>query len=339
MDRRIALVFTVVIATLTAAWFFRFKLPRQPSPPTRAAPGATMVRGPKSDVTPSNLQIDTASLSQEDVRSEVRRRDVQDSKWEWRIPIRFYGKAIDEKGQAVPGADVQFQWTNLSAKGSEKWRMETDSTGLFSIDNVTGKRLVVRVSKSGYYASDSRNRFSFEYANPFEEIFYRPNPNTPVLFYLRQQKPAIDVTSKSVEMVLAGDGTPLKLDLLSGKISTRGQLEVKAWKPWPPRPMEPSYEWKIMLVIPGGGFLETHEDFAFEAPETGYEEPYVIDMNPTLGSLWKVSAERSLYFAFGEPRKYGRMSLRTDGGSRYVFLDYVINQSGSRNLERGDKTR
>jgi hypothetical protein len=282
------------------------------------------------------LQIDTASLSKEDVRSEVRRRDAQDGKWEWKIPIKFYGKAINGKGQPVPGADVQFQWTNLSAKGTEERRVETDPQGMFSIDNVAGKRLVVRVSKSGYYASDSRNRFSFEYANPFEEIFYRPNPNTPVLFYLREQTPAADVTSRSVEMVVSGDGTPLKLDLLNGKISIRGQLEVQAWKPWPPRPMEPPYEWKVLLVILGGGFFETHEDFAFEAPETGYEEPYVIDMSPRLGNLWKVSAERSLYFAFGEPKKYGRMSVRTDGGSRYVFLDYVINQSGGRNLENAN---
>jgi hypothetical protein len=140
-------------------------------------------------------------------------------------------------------------------------------------------------------------------------------------------------------MVLSGDGTPLKLDLLNGNISAEGQLEVQAWKPWPPRPMEPPYEWKIVLAMQGGGFVETREDFAFEAPETGYEDPYVIDMSPTLGSLWKVSAERSLYFVFGEPRKYGRMSLRTDGGSRYIFLDYVINQSGLRDVESVEKRK
>jgi hypothetical protein len=61
-------------------------------------------------------------------------------------------------------------------------------------------------------------------------------------------------------------------------------------------------------------------------------------MSPTLGRLWKVSAERSLYFVFGEPKKYGHMSLRTDGGSRYIFLNYVINQSGRRDLEPANKS-
>lgn len=338
MGHRTALAFASVIVTLAVVWFVRFRLPRQSSLSGRTPPAATMTASPKSDVMPSNLQIDAGSASQEDLRSEVRRRDRQDSQWEWKIPITFYGKVVDENMQPIAAAQVTFQWTNLSAKGTQSQQAQSDPQGLFSIDNVTGKRLVVRVSKTGYYASDSRNRFSFEYANPFEEIFHKPDPNTPVLFYLRKQKPAADVTSKSVEVLLSGDGSPLKLDLLSGRISDSGQVQVQAWKPWPPRPMEPAYEWKVVLAIPGGGFVETREDFAFAAPETGYEGPYVIDMSPALGSSWKVSAERSLYFVFGEPKKYGHMSLRTDGGSRYIFLDYVINQSGGRDLEPANKS-
>jgi hypothetical protein len=212
---------------------------------------STVDASPSFDTTSLNSPVIPGSVNMEELRPEVRRRDRQDSKWEWKIPITFYGKVVDENGQPIATADVAFQWTNLSAKGTQGRQAQSDAQGLFSIDNVTGKRLVVRVSKLGYYASDSRNRFSFEYANPFEEIFHRPNPNNPVLFYLRKQRPAAHVASKSVEMVLSGDGTPLKLDLLSGKISPSGQVEVQAWKPWPPRPMEPPYEWKIVLTIPG----------------------------------------------------------------------------------------
>jgi hypothetical protein len=284
-------------------------------------------------------QIDRALLSPQEIAAEVARRDRMDRKWEWKIPIKFYGIVLDESERPLAGANVHFQWTNLSARGTADADTTTDLQGHCSLENVDGKSLLVRVFKSGYYSTDSRNRWSFEYANPFEETFYQPSAAAPVIFHLRKQKPAADVTSKTVEMVLSGDGTPLKLDLVSGKISTSGQMEAQAWKPWPPRPMEPPYEWKIVLTIPGGGFVETREDFAFEAPETGYEQPYVIDMSPSLGRLWKVSAERSLYFTIGEPKRYGRMSLRTDGGSRYVFFDYVINQSGGRNLENATESR
>jgi hypothetical protein len=285
-----------------------------------------------------NVQIDVAGISREQAAAEVSRRDAHDSKWEWKIPLSFYGKAIDENGQLVSGADVRFQWTNLSAKGTAERETKTDEQGLFSLDNVEGKRLVVRVTKPGFYSSDSRNQLSFEYANPFEEIYHQPSRDRPVLFRLHKQGPPADLREKSIEIVLPGDGSSTKVELKTGKTGPNGELEVQAWKPWPPRPMDPPYEWKIVLAIPGGGFVETREDFAFKAPETGYEGQYVIDMSPTLGRLWKVSAERSLYFVFGEPKKYGRMSLRTDGGTRYIFLDYVINQSGGRDLEPANKS-
>ena len=157
-------------------------------------------------------------MTQAQITEEVTRRDRADSKWEWKIPIKFYGKVVDETGQPIPGADVHFQWTDLSAKGTTDRQAQSDAQGLFSLDNVSGKRLIARVSKPGYYASDSRNHFSFEYANPFEEIFHRANIDAPVLFYLRKQNPTADVISKSVEIVLPGDGTGTTVDLPSGKV-------------------------------------------------------------------------------------------------------------------------
>ena len=56
-------------------------------------------------------------------------------------------------------------------------------------------------------------------------------------------------------------------------------------------------------------------------------------MPAAAGDAWKVSAQKTLYFVFGEPKKYGRLNFRTDGNSRYVFISYVVNPSGSRNLE------
>jgi hypothetical protein len=56
-------------------------------------------------------------------------------------------------------------------------------------------------------------------------------------------------------------------------------------------------------------------------------------MPASAGDSWSVSAEKTLYFAFGEAKKYGRLHFRTDGASRYIFIDYVFNPSGSKNLE------
>jgi hypothetical protein len=303
--------------------------------PARESPGTGAATPSRSD----NSQIDVASLSQEEVAAEVKRRDAKDKKWEWKSPIRFYGRAIDEAEMPVPKANVHFQWTDLSAKGYTEAQATTDEQGRFALGGVQGKRLLVRVTKAGYYSSSSRNRLSFEFANPFEEIYHQPDADRPALFYLRKEGSIANLTVRSTEVLLPGYGSSTKINLESGKVAQHGQLQVQAWKPWPPRPMSPSYDWKVTFTLQGGGFLEAVDEFAFEAPESGYSDPYVIDMLAILGSGWKVSVEKTLYFAYGEPKKYGRLTFRTDGNSRYVFLNYVINSSGSRNLEGADSLR
>jgi len=217
---------------------------------------------------------------------------------------------LDESAQPVAGADVHFQWTNLSAKGTADSDVKTDARGRFFLDEVQGKRLGVRIVKPGYYSSDSRNQWSFEYANPYEEVFYEPRQEAPVVFHLRKQNAAADVVSKSTEVKLSGDGSTVRVRLDNGKPGAEGELVIQAWKPWPPRPMSPPYDWKVELQIDGGGFANAPEQFAFEAPETGYEPVFTIDMRAALTAEWKVSVERTLYFTVGEPKKYGRLSLK-----------------------------
>jgi hypothetical protein len=119
--------------------------------PTRESPGTGAATPPRSD----NSQIDVAGLSQEEVAAEVKRRDAKDKKWEWKSRIRFYGRAIDEAEMPVPKANVHFQWTDLSAKGYTEAQATTDEQGRFALDGVQGKRLLVRVTKAGYYSSTS----------------------------------------------------------------------------------------------------------------------------------------------------------------------------------------
>ena len=240
---------------------------------------------------------------------------------------------LDESAKPVAGADVHFQWTNLSAKGTADSDVKTDARGRFFLDGVQGKRLGVRIVKPGYYSSDSRNQWSFEYANPYEEVFYEPRQEAPVVFRLRKQNASADVVSKSTKVMLQGDAATVRIGLDTGKPSANGELAIDASKPWPPRPMSPSYDWKVGFRIEDGGFVDTPEQFAFEAPESGYLPDYTVDMQASLGSDWKVNVERTVYFVFGSPRKYGRLTFRTDGNSRYIFLDYVINRAGGRNLE------
>ena len=260
-------------------------------------------------------------------------RRQMDKQADWKVPIRFYGRVVDQDMRPVVRANVAFEWTDVSPHGTSKQNTMSDENGLFSLTGVRGKNLGVRISKEGYLAAKDVRSRDFEFADPAESTYYEPNPDHPVVFQLRKKGQGAELLKKSVEVVLPGDGSSKPIELTTGKAQPTGQLQIQSWKPWPPRPMSPHYDWKVTLTIPDGGFVEAHEEFAFEAPETVYDPAFEINMPASLGDAWKVSAEKMLYFTYGNPKKYGRLNLRTDGNSRYVFIDYVLNPSGSRNLE------
>ena len=278
-------------------------------------------------------QISLKSRTREEAVKLWLERVEKDKKADWKVPIQFYGKVIDENSGPLPGANVRFQWTDLSHKGTAVAETASDSSGRFSLSGIQGKRLSVRVTKEGYYDSQNESYKSFEFSNPGEDIYYEPDSANPVLFQLRHRGIGAQLIKRSVKVVLPGDGTDARIDLTGGKIAESGDLEVQAWKPWPPKKLLPHYDWKVVLRINDGGFVETPEEFAFEAPEIGYNESCQINMSATAGDAWRVSVEKTLYFAFGKPRKYGRLHFRTSANSHYIFIDYVLNPSGSRNLE------
>jgi hypothetical protein len=194
-------------------------------------------------------------------------RHQLDKDADWKTPILFYGMVVDEKLVPIAGANIHFQWTDLSNKGSADSNTVSDPKGLFSLNGVHGKRLIVKVSKEGYYTAGDLNQMSFEYSNPGEETYYEPDRQNPVLFHLRKKGKGVQLIQKSVEVVLPGDGSAAKIDMENGAISQSGELEVRAWKPWPPRPMSPHYDWKVTFNLSNGGFVPSNDEFSFEAPQ------------------------------------------------------------------------
>jgi len=273
-------------------------------------------------------QMDVNRLSSKEIAAEIQRRNSVDSKWEWKTPISFYGRVLDQSGHPIPGAQVHFQWTDLSLGGTSVSDTVADETGAFSLTNATGKRLIVRVSKSGYSPSTDPSR-SFDFANPYEEIYYLPRPNKPVTFTLIK-KTGAELYKGSAEIMLPEPGRLRVLELQNGaSFSTR--VEVTAWKPWPPQPGVPHYDWKITLAITGGGLVES-QNAVGPAPEKGYESRYSVDMQAA-SKDWSVSTSKTLFFVTPQPMRYGRLTFRTKGDSRYVFIDYVVNLSGGRELD------
>lgn len=63
--------------------------------------------------------------------------------------IAFYGKVIDQKGEAVQDAQVTLTLIN-NFSGNKKYLRVTDSKGCFKLDNVRGMQMGGEVSKAAF---------------------------------------------------------------------------------------------------------------------------------------------------------------------------------------------
>lgn len=101
-------------------------------------------------------------------------------------PIDFYGKAVDDKGEPLSGANVRFGCV-VFPENHFTTNAVTDAEGTFALTGATGAVLNVRVSKQGYEEVPGTNRNSFAYYSP-TGVGYYPDPNNPVTFYLRKKE-------------------------------------------------------------------------------------------------------------------------------------------------------
>lgn len=285
-------------------------------------------------------QLSLKTQSREAATASYLESVLRDPQYQWRIPIRFYGRVVDQNDEPIHGATIHFEWTDLSTKGTSEATKLSDSQGLFSLTGVQGKFLGVRVEKDGYYRpGNSVGIVGFEYANPAEGWFYEPDADRPVVFRLRKKGESQPLVARSTKLNLTGHGATATIDLFTGKASpVGGQLQVTVWKPTITAEQINSgtgfpYDWRIQVNVKGGGLIEHNDVFALEAPESGYRSDFAAELHPANGASADVTLDKEFYFYFGQPRRYGRFRLRTDGDRPKVLIDYWLNPTGSRNLE------
>ncbi len=287
----------------------------------------------------SQLSVQTQGLEAAiDAYIENIRRDPA---YQWKLPIRFYGKVLDQYNNPVADATVHFQLVNLQgSEGVEEAYTRTDAEGRFSLEGKRGKNLGVKISKEGYYdVSPYENQLDFEYANPAERSFYEPNANKPIIFLIRQKGKMEALIHREIKLELREPGATAIVDLPTGNVSpSNGQLQVTVWKPTITTEQVNTgkvfpYDWRLQIRINNGGLAEHKDIFPFGAPESGYTSRYDASLHPTSGASPDTTVDKQFYFWFGEPPRYGQFHLRTDGDRPYVSIHYWLNPSGSRNLE------
>ncbi|MCU0772485.1 MAG: carboxypeptidase-like regulatory domain-containing protein [Verrucomicrobia bacterium] len=349
-----------LVALGIALYYGGFRAKKQQATPTVVSTNETSQSSPESDSGLARPQATAAAAKPPPTALDIARAKAQaeveaaiaanpdpeyaryylgqisrDITFDWKQPINFYGKVVDEDGVPLEGATASFEWTTLSATGTANAVRTSDAQGLFALEGETGKRLSIQVGKEGYYSPAFARLASYEYASPFEGRFV-PDPRRPVVFTLRKKGPGTElVTSqrgmkKYFAVALPLDDTPLQVDLLARQ-SGQGPLILRQTKPayadW-----KQAESWSFRMEIPDGGFVEHKDEFPFEAPANGYQAVVRFELQKGQ-SNWTTKVKRDYYIRFGSPPRYGRLQVETDVSRDTVGLRYAINPDGSRYLE------
>jgi hypothetical protein len=334
VNRKTLLVAWAAICVVAFGFLMRWisSSTREAPPVIHAQPRQPNIAPVPTDA-PAATQLPDGPYEPSDPRwAEVRQKDKLDARWEWKLPVNFYGRVVDEKEQPVAGAKVEFSWTTLNREGTAQETTVSDAQGAFQLLNKQGKSLVVRVSKDGYY-TPKQQQMSFDYSAFWKADYYQPNPRNPVLFHLRKKGEGERLSSGEIRPVIPANGTPVRVDLLNGgRVLPEGQLEIAAvtnTEEYSPR----LFDWRASIAVPGGGGLVEHNsEFPFEAPQYGYQPRVEFNMLASSPD-WKRAIQKSYFIQFGSPPKYGRIQVEFVGTSQEVSISFAVNPSGSRTLE------
>ncbi len=311
----------------------------------------------------NSRENDTGPIENPEVKKTIydmqRPDEVDQDVWEhfihlfdWRIsnnaPINFYARVVDQDNNPVQGAKVTVHYNYFVESLQEQWKTDnatdeivrhvltSDSEGRVQLTEGKGAILYIdKVVKNGYIYPAATYASLHYSKSENEEIL--PTPKKPYIIRVwRKSGNAAATTLKEFTIRPNLDGTKNCLDLVSAKRTTiDGEnvdiiVEMTAVGYQDNR----TYDWQISLTCPSGGLVEADGRMLYLAPESGYQKKI----------SWKVAAddpsfsrnlEKCLYLHLRNRQIYCAMRLSIYAyhtGNGRVGMDYVINDSGSRDL-------
>jgi hypothetical protein len=157
-----------------------------------------------------------------------------------------------------------------------------------------------------------------------------PTEHNPLVLILRRREhPAKLVVLNSRQIDMGLNGQTVTIDLATGRTDS-GQLYMTSRLG---DTGSSRFDWSYDLSIPGGGVMERHGEFDFEAPAEGYVESQHIAMSADQPN-WSSDVMKDFFAKFSDGR-FARFSITFYPGKRnfIVFQSYVNPVVGDRNLE------
>jgi hypothetical protein len=257
------------------------------------------------------------------------------------VAIQFWGRVIDQDGQPLPGVRVVMsarKWHSLPEVGATHAKVEriTDSGGSFEIEGVSGDVLSREILEKPGYRLSQNAPISFSYGQSPEP--FNANPREPIVFRMWKSDPVAGLISRRKLWGVVPDGRVYTFDLLDDtKVEGEqrvGDLRVRMIRPATVGPRD-KFEWTLEIQGINGGLVETHDEFQFRAPESGYVSSLAIKMDPA-NADWTSVLKRAFYLSSraGEVFAVVRLEAIPDYNDRSAInIEAIINPYRSRNLE------
>jgi hypothetical protein len=272
---------------------------------------------------------------------EVKRK--ADPSWEWRTPIEFFGKVVDENNHAVPSADIEICWNGTAdiygGDGVGQRTLTSNPEGLFSITGVQGKMITVKVSKEGFHRHKESNMSSFEYSGFWEPNFIEPDRDNPIVFRLQKKREAEPTYHLDSRVIMKYPALETHIDLLSKPVQKAGpsDLFVRITRSPDAGDYKP-FDWKIEIEGRNGSELaESEDEFMTLAPAEGYNAGFVREHKALRSSSWPkmrfyVCNKLRNFYAAVEIEAAAFYPYEGDPGAA-LFVKATINPNNSPNLE------
>ena len=260
-----------------------------------------------------------------------------DPQFQWKTPIQFYGRVIDQFEEPVAGASVKFVWSIIGGASEKKERSASDGT--FSLTGAQGKGLTVTIHKDGYLPSHQAMQ-SFEFAEFFNDQFYVPAREAPVVFRLRKLTGAEPIAKYLANTEFSISGAPVVLNVETGKIEESGDIAVIAAVVGAGSRNGPDYA-ITLRALNGAGFAISDDEFLFLAPASGYRSEETITQLASQSGYNLVRKAR--FYVRTRSGNFAAVELETtlydlhNGGKAGFHALVYYNPSGSRNLEFDQK--
>lgn len=261
-------------------------------------------------------------------------------------PIEFYGRVVDQNGEPVPYANVNYGASDKFLAPGSSYTGQSDAKGYFQIIGIHGAGLSVYVEKTGYYFIDQPSDKSlptsgayFAYGiGPDSYSRVPPTKDNPAVFTLHKMGEAEALVYVGPRYYkVTKDGQPIDVDIETGEkvLSGQGDIYFERWANDQKRDQQGNFDWYFRITVPEGGLIKRERKYDFIAPENGYVESTKISMPASLGDGWSPAEDKS-YFIKTRKGRYARIDISIEASHTNVPLtvNVFLNPTpGHRNLE------